>query len=156
MKMKKLYRKTSFGFIKFISLLISSLLGIFFGSSCFYTVEYGMPHANYKIKGVVKAAKTGSPISGILVSLRDTLREKMVTDSTFSDSLGRYIFEYSDFPEISRILRAVDIDGNENGEFIQKDTIISIPESELTGGEGGWYHGYCEKNVDIQMDESQQ
>lgn len=158
--MAKLYRKTKFKVLKFLSLLISSFLGSIFGFGCLpFAVEYGAPHADYKISGTIKAKDSGEKIGGIEVSrysVYDTLYDldsMWCEGADTTDSLGRYTFEFSDGNN-QWVIRAKDIDGDENGSFIQKDTIIEIPHSDLKGGDGDWYEGKAEKTIDIDLEEN--
>ncbi len=152
--MAKLYKKTTFTIMKFFSIIIGSVLGSIFNISCGpFAVEYGAPHADYKISGTVKSAQSQTEIPGIAVLRYHGSDTLFYEDSTVTDSLGKYSFTYSD--GISEwTIRAKDIDGDENGNFSTKDTTISIPNSELTGGDGDWYEGSAEKTVDIDLEEN--
>ncbi len=155
--MSTLKDRISFRILKFLSILISFILGIFSNSCNKYgtETEYGMPHADFKINGTVKSDQSDTPIRGISMSLRSTSDNVIVTDSTLTDSLGRYSIEFTDGVSKNNtwILRANDVDGNENGVFSQKDSIVSIPENELSGGNGNWYMGKGEKEVNLGLEE---
>jgi putative lipoprotein (rSAM/lipoprotein system) len=114
---------------------------------------YGMPNADYKVSGTVLSADQNLPIKGLSISIRDTMNTSGIIDSTETDSLGRYSMQFSGFPrENTWDLKVKDIDSIENGSFITKDTIISIPESDLQEPSGNWYKGHGEKNVDLKVD----
>ena len=113
--------------------------------------DYGMPWAQYRVNGTVRAKATQQAIPGIEVMLGDTGALEFIADT--GDSLGRYGFYFSARPSPATWqLIASDIDADSNGRFTPKDTIISIPESTLTGGDGEWYQGSAEKTVDIDLD----
>ena len=137
-----------------LSLLVSAIMGIFCSSGCgMNKVAYGMPHADYKISGTVVSSVHELPIKGLLITMRDTMSSYGNLDSTKSDSLGRSSLERSGYPRDSTWdLSVIDIDSTENGSFASKDTIISIPKSELKDGDAPWYWGHGEKNVDIKLD----
>ena len=151
--MAKIYHKTVFSFLKVLSLFFSSILGIFFG--CVIgpnTVEYGMPHADYKVSGKVLSADQNLPIKGLFVSITDTLNTSRIIDSTKTDSLGRYSLQSLGDGKNTWNLKVEDIDSIENGSFTTKDTIISIPEKDLKEPSGTWYMGHGEKEVDLKVD----
>lgn len=152
--MTKLYHKTSFGILNLLSILICSILGMFFGCNVGPDpVEYGMPYADFKVAGTVRSTEQGLPIKGLLVSLRDTLNTSGSIDSVKTDSLGKYSLEFSDAMwDNAWILSVKDIDSIDNGSFIGKDTAISIPESDLKGSDGKRYYGQGEKSVDLNLD----
>jgi putative lipoprotein (rSAM/lipoprotein system) len=156
MSSRKVFQKVTFRFLKLLCLPITAILGIFcsFGG-CMYgpAPAYGMPHADYKVSGTVLSSDQNLPIKGLLVSIRDTANTAGIFDSTKTDSLGKYSLQFSRAPWNSTWdLKVKDIDSTENGSFLNKDTIISIPESELREPSGNWYEGHAEKNVDLKID----
>jgi putative lipoprotein (rSAM/lipoprotein system) len=115
--------------------------------------EYGMPYADYRITGSIKASDTFLGIEGVKVSLRDTGCACVARDSALTDSAGAYALEFGGYPGQSTwSLTATDVDDAANGSFAPKDSIVSIPQSDLTGGDGSWYSGRGEKNVDLNLD----
>jgi putative lipoprotein (rSAM/lipoprotein system) len=146
---KRIFRKTTFRFLKLLSLAISALLGVLcnFGGAM-----YGMPNAEYKISGTVKDAEQSLPVKGLSVSIRDTMNTSGTIDSTKTDSLGKYSMQFSGAPwRNTWDLKVEDIDSIENGSFTPKDTVISIPESDLQEPNGDWYKGHGEKTVDLKV-----
>jgi putative lipoprotein (rSAM/lipoprotein system) len=143
-------------FLRMFSLSIGALLGIFCNcGGCMRgpVVEYGMPHADYTISGTVRSADANLPVFGLFVSIRDTLDTAYILDTAATDSLGMYSLEFSTAPWKSTwLLRVKDVDSMENGPFIEKDTVISIPESDLRGASGSWYEGHGEKVVDVKVE----
>jgi putative lipoprotein (rSAM/lipoprotein system) len=155
MSISKIYQKVIFRVLKLLSLSISAILGIFctFGGCMNGPAPmYGMPNADYKVSGTVSSADQDMPIKGLFVSIADTLESPRIFDSTKTDSLGRYSLQSSGVLENTWVLQVKDIDLIENGSFAAKDTIISIPESELKEPSGEWYRGHVEKNVDLKVD----
>jgi putative lipoprotein (rSAM/lipoprotein system) len=156
MHTRKFFRKVSSVFFKIVCLPISATLGIFcnFGG-CMYgpAPEYGMPSADYKISGTIMSSDQNKPISGLLVSIRDTMQTTGLIDSIKTDSLGRYSLQFIwPLSDYTWKLKVEDIDSTENGSFIAKDTAISISESELKDPDGQWYMGHAEKNIDLKID----
>lgn len=154
MNMSMIFRKATFNFLKLLSLSISAILGIFCGCNGIGpVVMYGMPSADYKVSGSVSSTDQNMPIKGLLVSIADTLNPSRIIDSTKTDSLGRYSLQFSSAPwQNTWHLKAKDVDSVQNGSFAAKDTIISIPETDLKDPSGNWYNGHGEKNVDMKVD----
>lgn len=107
-----------------ISGAILSLLGF---TSCvgLGRVEYGMPHANFKVMGEVKAADSGKPIEGIAVRLHTNSKDvdgycpQLQTDK---DGKVNDIFTLG--PNVEEILLTFeDIDGEEHGGLFAPDTL---------------------------------
>ena len=136
------------GINKLISLLLT-ILG--FGAvcsigSCAYgtPLEYGTPHATYKVQGSVKSEVTSSNLSYIRVVMGE--------DTTFTDESGNYQVENIDFPDDQVfLLEFKDIDGDFNGDYQPLDTIVEFIDPEFSGGSGGWYSGETEKEVNVKL-----
>jgi putative lipoprotein (rSAM/lipoprotein system) len=156
MDLAKIYRKIVFRFLKFLSVSISALLAIFFNfDGCISNTapEYGVPSADYKISGSVLSSDQLLPIKGLSVSIRDTLTTTATIGTTKTDSLGWYSLQFSAFPRDNIWkLNVEDVDANENGSFMTKDTTISILQRDLKGASGNWYQGHAEKTVDLKLD----
>ncbi len=137
-------------FLKLCSFLLGTMLSMLFGCRIGPTpIEYGMPHADFKISGTVLSADQNQPIKGLSVTIRDTVYHWRAIDSTKTDSLGRYSLQFCEEPYLNTWnLEFVDVDSTENGSFRSKDTIISIPENELKDPSDSWYKGHAEKIVD--------
>jgi len=127
-----------------------SILG--FGAACGFSaceygagyVEYGTPHAMFKVKGSVKSEATSDNISGIRVIMR--------VDTTFTDAQGNYEVGASDYPgDQAFLVEFKDTDGGSNGEYQPLDTIVEFTDPAFTGGEGAWYGGMTEKEIDVEL-----
>lgn len=155
MSVTKIFRKTTFRFLKLLSVSISAVLGVFcnFGGAMYGPAPmYGMPNADYKISGTVTSAEQSLPVKGLSVSIRDTMNTSGTIDSTKTDSLGRYSVQFSSTPwRNTWDLKVEDIDSIENGSFTTKDTIVSIPESDLQEPNDNWNRGHGEKTVDLKV-----
>jgi putative lipoprotein (rSAM/lipoprotein system) len=148
-------------FIKFFDKIIVLLLG-FSGAfnSCVPFViddpvaEYGMPHADFEIKGTVTNQINEEPIPNIRV-----IREIYpgVGDTLYTDSKGKYDFVFSDFPNEKSTfkLKVEDIDGDENGGlFIAQEMDVEITKADqVEKGNGHWYSGKFSKIQDIKLQE---
>ena len=106
---------------------ILSLLGFNSCEDIFYgPLEYGMPHANFKIVGDVKSEETGNPIQGISVKFRQNTdgsayREYYTSFKTDKD--GKINESFSEWPSDDIELTFEDVDGEENGGFFAPDTL---------------------------------
>lgn len=135
---------------KLISIFLS-MLGI--GGTISFTscenitpaAEYGTPHATFKIYGKV-ASKQGVKIPQIKVV--------MYYDSSYTDEHGNYQVQVSAFPSSQDfILKFEDVDGEVNGAYETKDTLISFVNPQFENGSDSWYAGETSKELDIEMTE---
>jgi putative lipoprotein (rSAM/lipoprotein system) len=153
--------RISHSFLRGLSALIGCLVALLCGcrnavEPAYGVVAYGMPWANYVVSGQVTVRVTHQPVSGIQVSLADTLQQSANLAADTTDATGRYELAFGAFPrDYAWRLSSRDIDGPANGLFTPKDTVVSIPESTLTGGDGQWNAGNGQKTVDLEMDSAQ-
>ena len=111
-------------------------------------VEYGMPHATFKIIGDVKSEETGNPIEGIVVKFRQNQDEFEFRDRAEfkTDKDGKINETFRDWPEAENIeFTFEDVDGDENGgKFLpdtlrQKDLKIDFVEDKKSSWHKGDY-----------------
>lgn len=129
------------------------LLSIFGLASCDdpfnMRCEYGTPNADFEIKGKVTDADN-RPIKGIQV----TTTEARDADTVFTNADGIFELKYNSFPHESQTLEFKDIDGAENGEYIDKKE--DIKTTKIKDSKESWYRGvYGAENVVIVMEEKQ-
>lgn len=134
--------------------LLLSVLG--FGAACSLNaceygtpaVEYGTPSATFKIIGNVKSEQTSNPVSNI--------RVVMGYDTTFTDGAGNYKVANTEFPKDQTFLiEFKDIDGETNGAYQPLDTIVEFIDPEFSGGSGGWDNGETEKEMNVNLKETE-
>ncbi len=137
--------------------LSSSFLAFLLG--CSDTINrtmaaYGMPHATFKISGVIRTAESNEPVEGLEVTLNNIdgdYQEKPV----LTNEQGEYRCSTTVYPADGSIeLRVKDIDGETNGLFDFKDTTVNYAESEISGGDGEWNAGDINRELDLLMKES--
>ena len=137
-------------FFRKYNYLLSLLLSFWGIQSCIHPIntscEYGTPSADYEIIGIVKDSETGNAIKNIEVA----------TDyrNANTDSLGNYKLLINDFPDNKIYLVTFkDIDGDTNGSYQDKDTLVDFKESDLGGGgaDGDWYKGKAQKEITIKL-----
>jgi len=149
-------------FVKFFDKIIVLLLG-FSGvfSSCESTpwgnedpvCEYGVPHAEFEIKGTVTNKANSQPIQNIRVIRQ--IHENF-GDTLYTDSDGKYTFEFQDFPHSENVfhLKIEDIDGGENGGLFDNQEIdVKITKADqVKRGNGSWYNGKFAKTQNIELE----
>ena len=148
--------------LKTYNALIVSLISILgFASSCDPLggkAMYGTPSANYIVKGKV-ATGANAPVAGIKVEMsternNGTERVSYLINST-SSAVGSGDYKVNsggEFPNDQTFkIKFTDIDGALNGEFETLDTTIVFKDPKFTGGDGHWYQGQTEKEVNVKL-----
>ena len=115
--------------IKFFDKIIVLLLGIVGVFTACVATKYGMPEADFEIRGVVTDKATAKPIQNIrIINLGDTL---------YTNSEGKYILKFRDglwYSEISETvyhLNVDDIDGEKNGgEFESQEIDVKFTDTD--------------------------
>lgn len=129
---------------------VMALLG--FSTACdrFPRMEYGTPHASFKVKGKVTSAESNNPVSNLKISIQtDSL--SMQLDSAYSDSNGNYeVTDEFGFPiSHSYLIHFRDVDGTANGEFQNLDTVVEFKDPVYTGGDKHWDNGETTKEFNV-------
>jgi putative lipoprotein (rSAM/lipoprotein system) len=139
--MGKLKIRSLTGYSRFLRIFIA-VLG--FSAACEDNARYyGMPSATYIIKGNVKSAKTAGNIPGIRVSA--------IYDSVQTDASGNYNVENIWLFPDTVYVRFRDTDSVINREYQELDTFVVIEGREYTGGDGEWYLGKMELDLDVKL-----
>lgn len=136
--------------------LIATLLGLLGFSACSdeeendMVVEYGVPSADYIIKGSV-TDEADNPIEGIVIAPHEYAKHKFPpfkTDASgYFNSDTLYHINYGLPPIIFS-----DPDGEANGGSFENDTLSyqQFKVTQLEGGKG-WYDGVFELKADIKL-----
>ena len=146
-----------------IIIALLTIIGSLTGCDFIHTpVEYGVPYADYVIKGTVTDSITSTPVQHVRVTITqnhpftrndsalihiDTLAFKE------TDSAGNYDIQFQSFPleELTFKVKADDIDGTANGgDFTSQQKDVLFKQSDLSGGKG-WYNGKAVKTIDIKL-----
>ena len=108
-------------------------------------VEYGTPHATFKIYGTVTSeSKVAIP----------NIKVKMQYDSTYTDEKGEYAIQVVEFPQDQNFtVRYEDIDGSDNGSYLLKDSIVEFKDPQFENSTGSWDFGETKKEVNIELSE---
>jgi putative lipoprotein (rSAM/lipoprotein system) len=136
--MKKIAIKT---YGKILTLLFS-LLGI--GSGCeIIRCEYGVPSAEFIIKGKVTERETKKPIKNIAIIRKSHTATYFGNDTVRTDSRGDFEMKFTEFPGTDHWIFAEDLDGTENGGLYAPDS-VKVEWSQMKKvekGDGNWYDG---------------
>jgi len=127
--------------------LLISILG--FSSSCKNGgEEYGTPHATFIISGKIESATNNTEIPDIIVEVRET----RLVATGFSRYDRGYDVAVEDFPaDHTYQIKFTDTDGALNGEYETLDTTVVFKDPKYTNGDGEWYRGYTEKELNIKL-----
>jgi hypothetical protein len=136
---------------KFIGVLIS-LLGFITGctrdeESKEVIALYGVPNAEYIVKGNVTNSANGAAINNIRIVMTNTNLSQS-SDTTYTDSQGNYTVQVRDYYNSIQTYKvtASDEDGFQNGGVFQSDTLkVQLDHNnKLTNG-AGWNNGVYQK-----------
>lgn len=116
-----------------------------------FAKEYGVPHADFIVKGSVVSAKDNKAIKNIRLIMRDSSVHYNY-DTTYSDVNGNYSVKMTGFPGTQTAkIDLQDIDGLANGEFQPLDTVVEFKNPQFSGGDGSWYDGKTENELNITL-----
>ena len=146
----KLYTKILAAFLAWLGFsgTVVSCNGIF-GNG----VEYGVPSATFKAKGVVVSEEDNTPIQGICAELLEkysgTSEDRFynIGNPAYSNNNGDFNVGGSSFPREVLYVKLTDVDGEENGLFAGKVVEADFSKATFTGGSGNWYEGQAEINL---------
>ena len=144
---------------KVFGIAISALLASL-GFSCVidfpwdpkFKAEYGVPHATYRVKGVVVSETGDSPIEGIRTSLlsrynylhEDPFYYTIATAYTNSD--GFFLLEGSEFPNLKLYVKLIDVNDD---SFVSLEKEADFTNKTFTGSSGNWYQGSAEIDLGV-------
>ncbi|MBO5862169.1 MAG: radical SAM-associated putative lipoprotein [Bacteroidales bacterium] len=98
--------------------------------------EFGTPHAEFEIKGMV-ADEQGSPLGGIAVIYDDTL---LSPDTLYTGSDGKFFIEGTMFPREEMNLKFKDVDGESNGGLFQTKS-VKVKMEQVEQSLESWNYG---------------
>ena len=150
--MKTIFNKIRFYLNKKENSLLFLLLG-FIGviTSCDdeNNVEplYGTPSADFIINGSVKSTSAQLPIENIQVIMRN--------DTIYTNANGDFTINNNSTPQDTvYTIKLNDIDGSTHGSFQNKEMTVIFSGNNFAGGDGNWYHGKVEKDIEVSLDET--
>lgn len=125
--------------------------------------EYGVPHADYQLKGTVTDSISASPIvnARVTITRTETYQEQNVTKIHIdtlaqkeTDSSGQYDITSTQFPlpEQHFQVHIEDLDGSANGgDFATQKKEVVVISTELAGDKSSWYAGKALKTIDFKL-----
>lgn len=139
-------KKISISVRSWMNKIICSLIGMTgFYASCSKSeessCEYGTPTASYSFKGIV-TDENGLPIENVKVLEALNFIRK---DSCLTDKDGKFSIQSGETAS-SKILLSFTKEG-----YNEKDTLFLHSEFEFKKGDGNWYIGNGEKEVNITL-----
>ena len=154
-------------FIRGINLVLAALLTMLGFSKCTEPeVEYGVPNADYTVKGIVVDKADAKPIKGIRIGLARSYPEPILMYGVMPQPYRTYLadttdikgeynlsenFTVGELPETDLPLYIQDIDGDENGLY--NDTILNVDfeKAKHTGKTTNWYNGEYTLDVKVEL-----
>lgn len=120
-------------------------------------VEYGAPHADYIVKGIV-TDEAETPVQGIKTFLKQVDKTEAGTiifgmDSIQTNETGGYQLGYTGMSQTDIKLIVEDVDGEANGgEFLSDTLDVDFNKAVQTKeGDGRWYGGVYEITQDVKL-----
>jgi len=137
------------------ALIVSLISFLGFASSCDPLggkAMYGTPSADFIVKGKVGTA-ANSPVAGIKVEMSMEANSYLLNTASSAESTGAYkVTGGGQFPDDQTFkIKFTDVDGALNGEFETLDTTVVFKDPKFTGGDGNWYHGQTEKELNVKL-----
>ena len=104
-------------------------------------------------KGSIKSEKDNSPLKNvrIIMTYDNKYNQKQIKDTSYSDVNGNYIVKSDTIDNWYYRFNFHDTDSTHNGEFQDLDTIIELNNPKFTGGDGSWYKGQTEMEVNVKL-----
>ncbi|MBR2947308.1 MAG: radical SAM-associated putative lipoprotein [Bacteroidales bacterium] len=123
--------------------------------------EYGVPHAEFEVKGKVIDADTRNAVTGVSVTLHEVrynngknTPEKYPMDSTVVNTNGEFTLYGNGFPNDVMFVKVRDLDTQSDGNYPEKVVEISLQNTEQ--GTGSWDNGTYSSDVLIELKEISQ
>lgn len=153
-------------FIRGMNVVLAALLALLGFSNCEPQEEYGVPNADYTVKGVVVDKTDVKPIKGIRIGFSRVYPEPVLMYGVMPQPYRSFLadttdvkgefklsdnFTIGEIPENNLPLYIQDIDGAENGLY--NDTVLNIDfeNAKNTGKTKNWYDGEYTLDVNVEL-----
>jgi len=150
----KIMKKSFFRFFDKVILLLLGGSGMF--SACM--TDYGMPYAEYEVKGTVTNSVTSQPIQNVRIvgpHFSSVESGYVRGDTVYTDENGKYAFALGGSSTYQ--LKFEDIDGEENGGLFQTKKIEgTFTQADQVEKGKGWYKGRFVKTEDVALEREPQ
>lgn len=114
-----------------------------------YISMYGVPTSAFKVSGTVKG-QGGTKLNGIQVVSVFGESTWMRTDTTYTDSSGKFSSSMRTYPADKVQLIFNDIDGSRNGGDFESQTVALTPR-KVGDGDGAWFQGTYEVTASVTL-----
>ncbi|MDR2468914.1 MAG: radical SAM-associated putative lipoprotein [Tannerella sp.] len=164
MKITNQLRKRLFSGVNWFLAALLTLLGF---DSCDKTgtEEYGVPSADYTVKGKAVSKSTGKPVKGIRIGYSPAMISipeygvfpasyRIMSAADTTDVQGEFKFTEQTSPSNEAVpVYVEDIDGTENGLYAPETLTVDFKNAERTGKSKGWYEGEYTVTVLVELEE---
>ena len=108
--------------------------------------EYGVPSADFIIKGKVTDKSSQKPIKNIAI-IRKAHTSPYGNDTVKTNADGEFEMKFTEFPGLDHWIFAEDLDGTKNGGLYAPDSlkVNSAQMRKVKKGSGSWFSGTFEK-----------
>lgn len=112
--------------IRFTGKLLA-IIAFTFGFTSQVVAQYGAPSVRYKIDIKVESEACKTPVKGIEINASPAVNQSNFSRKHISDENGKITFYFTDWDDYSKWkLKATDIDGKENGQFLETEAILDF------------------------------
>lgn len=143
--MKRIVLKTYGKFIAALLAFVSFMTGcdVITGGG---VAEYGVPSADFIVRGKVTDKESEKPINNIAI-IRKTPTSPYGNDTVKTNANGEFKLNFTDYPKSDHWIYAEDLDGDANGGLYTPDSIkiTSSTMKQTKKGSGIWNQGTFEK-----------
>ena len=148
---RKLIKGTNWALAGLMSLLGFNCSGC---GSVGPATEYGSPHAEYKVMGIVKNEK-GEVLNGIRITVPEILMNdangnedlKLINDTVYTDEQGKFLYGQTQYFPLDNVQMKLEVD-DPTGAFEAISDSVQFNRSKLSGGKG-WFYGTAFKVKDF-------
>ena len=153
-------------FLKRMNWTLAGFIGILGFSGCdkIGVDEYGVPHADYTVKGAVVNKATGKPIEGIQVGYTMPMCEYGIPPANFKPKASVLTNTKGEFKLTDRFhageVQMIDNKptlpvtvADDNGLFQSEYLEIDFSKAEHSGKSKGWYDGEYTVTVNVELTE---
>ena len=148
---RKLIKGTNWALAGLMSLLGFNCSGC---GSVGPATEYGSPHAEYKVMGVIKNEK-GEALNGIRIMVPEILINDangnenlmLVNDTVYTDEQGQFSYKQTQYFPLDNVQMKLEVE-DPTDTFEATSDSVQFNRSELSGGKG-WFYGTSSKIKDF-------
>lgn len=124
--------------------------------------EYGVPHAEFEVKGKVIDADSKQAVKGVCVTLHESVYNpdteeitphKWPIDSTVVNTNGEFELRSDGFPQDIMFVRVKDLDPQNDGKYIEKNVQVALKQTE--DAPGTWNQGIYSADIIIELTRSE-